>query len=337
MKFIVVIISAILIFYGTVFSQESPYQELETVRLQLEDNLFSSISDVEHIPDGFIVLLSRGNQNNLIVALDKTGKIKNVYDKTGNGPGELRHVFNLVECKGLIYASEATSPFVRKFTKELKFLKDYRINKAGRLFPLKNEQFGIWGPNYTDDGAFQLALYDREFNPIRMIYHVKEVPALFHFWGGVVHGPANTYAVFHPVYFQVNFFDENWNFKKKLLDDVPKHVIPYKKYSGSPYTVDNKAIDWSKSWSVLQSVYFSKGNFILKYLYNNRTFIDVFNEEGQLLLKHYQEERGNNLSFMDRDENLWKLKVVKFDDDDPEYYLVKVKLKIMGKGNENKQ
>ena len=315
----------LMLVFSNLFPADSPFQELDTIKIQFGENLFTKIGGVEAFPGGFIFLLSRGRQNNLIVIVDKSGKIKHVYDKAGNGPGELRDAFNVTSANGYIYACESESSYVHQYTSELKFVKDFRIKRAGKLFVLKDNQFGVWGPNYTDDGAFQLALYDENFNFKRYEYHVKEIPNLFHFWGGIVNGPENTYAVFYPNSYQIKLFDTDWKLKKSVVKQVPPHIIPYKKYTRNPSHVDNSTVEWSKSWSVLWSLFYSKGKYFVSYLYQSKVFVDVLDEEGRIILKNFQDPKGYHLSFIDHDGELWKLRTENIDEDFPEYCLVKVR------------
>ena len=232
----------------------------------------------------------------------------------------------LVTEKG-IYACEGQTPVVHLFNHDLKFVNDYRIKRAGRLFSLGDGLFGVWGPNYLDEGVYNLAVYDREFKFKKYVLPVKEVPALFQSWGGIVAVGDGEFAVARPPFYQVSLFDKDLKKKKELISKVPSYIRPYHKYKKSLNIVNEEIVKWSKSWSVVHSVFFVDGYYLLKIYDKDRFILDIYDSNGKLIREGVEEELKCQSIFVDGEGFLWKLKTVE-KEEFPDYFLKKVKLQL---------
>ncbi len=328
MKQIILIILISVFALNLMAADKEIFVEVDTVKVNLDDILHSGISDVEQLPDGFLFLLYRGRKNNLLVKVDKKGNVVKVYDKPGNGPGELRHIFNIVVYRNSIYAIEGESPYMHEYTHDLKFKKDYRINAWGRLYIL-GKYAGIWRPNTFDEKSeeiYTLALHDpNDFTFKRHVFRVKEVPAFFTFWGDVCMIDENNIAGVYSTEYQIRIFDGDMNFKKNLLEDTPNHIKKYSPYKGSKNVVGQNAYEWTKTWSVISKLYYVDKMFLLSYTLNKEFFLDIIDMNGKILYPNYKEKKKFGIVFIEDQKYVWRLKVEEGDESD-KYSLVKQKL-----------
>lgn len=314
------------------------FVEQERVKINIDKILYSGITDIEQIPDGFVLLLARSRKSNLIVKIDRKGNLVSMHDKVGNGPGELRNVYNIAITDSAVYAIELQSPFIHEFSHDLQFRDDYRIKRGGQLIILGNMFAGVWAPYYSGDKNMELvetlALYDlKSFKFIRTAFSVKEVPALFHLLGGICRIDNDSFAGVYPSEYQVKIFDRNIQFKKNLIETVPGHIKKYHPYKKSPHVVDQDIIDWANSWAVIQTLFYIDGKFIIKYLYNRDSFLDIIDGKGKILYAGYKEKKKFHIVFVEDQKYVWRLKVEEFENID-RYTLVKQKLVLEVNENE---
>ncbi len=307
------------------------FKELERIELKLEKVHFATLSTVVPVPDGFILLVKEsafGNQYALI-KISKSGAFVSVYNKRGNGPGELRTITNMVATKNSILVGELSAPYVHEFSHDLIFKEDHRIKSGGKLFQL-GQYLGIWTVNYKKVGnnnkTYILALYDRKtFEFKRFAYEIGEIPAFVQYWGGICQIDDNYFAGIYPTHYQIKVFNKELQFEKNLIKMVPKHIKKYHPWKKSPSHMDNSALKWMHSWSKPHSIFFIEGKFILKHLVDNQQFLDVISKDGEIL--RAVKEGKNRSCLFSEGPSLWKLH---WDDDNDEkikfYTLVKYKL-----------
>ena len=305
------------------------FVDIEQVELKLDNLVFSSIDLIRKLPDGFIIVISESLSNNkyTIVKTDKNGNIVCIYDKRGNGPGELRHIGKIVVLEDSILVSEVTSPFIHKYSLNLEFLEDYRIKKGGFIFDVDN-YIGLWAPHYEGDKIYTLALYDKkslEFK--RYAFEVDEVPAYTHFWGGICKADNGLFAGLYSKDYKIFIFDNELNFKKCLIDKTPPHIKKYTPAKLDPHTIDENSVKWIHTWSKMKDIFFVDGNFILKYVYNNKRYLDIISHEGSLLQGNIQEPKDCSNIFTDG-KFIWKMKWKDIDDEVTKYFIVKTRLNL---------
>lgn len=332
MKKFLIFFICFFISIGFIYSVENIFIELEKIKLNIDEILFSRLWQIEQLPDGFVILLSRYGNSNMIVKLGKNGDVVSIYDKAGNGPGELRNIYNIAVNENSIYACEQSSPYVHEFTHNLKFKKDYRVKKGGKLFILGDKYAGIWGPNYIGEKKVEsiktLSLYSlRDFSHIKFAFPVAEVPALYHYWGDICRINKTTFAGIYPTEYQIKIFDENMELRKQLIKNVPKHIKKYHPYKGNSRLVDQNIADWGSSWSVLKDIFYSEDRFIIKYLYKKNNFFDIIDRSGKIIYSGYKEDKDLHLIFVEKQKYFWHL-LTKMTGDEIKYFLVKHKLKI---------
>lgn len=329
MKKLIFILFGLLIL-SYLHAENDIFVDVERVNLKLDELLFSGIGGaIEQLPDGFVITLDRGQQSDLIVKVDMKGNITTVYDKPGNGPGEIRDLHNIGVTATAILASEKQSPFIHEFTHDLKFKNDYRIKGAGRIHILGTKYFGIWRPSNFDEKAENLdtlALYDqKDFKFLRYVFHIKEVPAFFSYWGTICKIDDDTFAGVYPSEYQIRIFDNNMQFKKNLIKETPHYIKKYFPYNRNLNTVDKNTQSWVNSWSIITDVYYVEGKFILLYMFNGENFIDILDSNGNNLYSQYKEKKRFHLIFTEDQKYIWRLKVEEGDETD-KYTLVKQKL-----------
>jgi hypothetical protein len=318
-----------LLILSNLYAKNDIFVDVERVNLKLDELLYSGLGDIAPLPDGFIIVFRRGRDCNLIVKLDKQGNIITVYDKTGNGPGEIRGLHNIGVTGTAIFASEMQSPFIHEFSHDLKFKNDYRIKGAGKLYVLGTKYIGIWCPSNFDEKAENLdtlALYDaKSFKFKKYVFRVKEVPAFFSYWGSVCRINDDTFAGVYPSEYQIRIFDGNLEFRKSLLNEIPVYIKKYVPFNRSQSVVDQNAVNWTNTWSVMHSIYYLDGMFILSYTYNKEFFLDIIDSNGKVVYPNYKEKKRFGIAFIEDNKFLWRLKVEEGDEAD-KYTLVKQKL-----------
>ena len=328
MKRLILMILISVLALSLIATDKEIFVEVDAVKVNLDDVLHSTVSDVEQLPDGFLFSLKRGRNNNLLVKVDKNGNVTKIYDKPGNGPGELRHIFNIVAYRNSIYAIEGKSPFIHEYTNDLKFKKDYRINAWGRLYML-GKYAGIWRPSTYDDKSeeiYTLALHDpKDFTFKRNVFRVKEVPAFFTYWGDVCVIDENTIAGVYSTEYQIRIFDGDLKFQKNLIEKTPDHIKKYVPYKGNIHVVGKEAQEWTLTWSVMSRLHYVDKMFILFYKMNTDFFLDIIDKNGKILYTQYKEKKGFHIVFSEDQKYIWRLKVEEGDESN-KYTLVKQKL-----------
>jgi hypothetical protein len=266
-----------------------------------------------------------------LLKFSKKGKLIGKYDRRGNGPGELRSVGNIIQLENSILISESSAPFVHEFSHDLKFVKDHRIKKGGKILDL-GKYFGIWTLNYkkenNKDKAFILALYDREtFEFKKFAFEIPEVPAYVYTWGGICRVDENTFAGVHVTQYKIYLFDTDLQLKKSIFGDLPGYMKKYHPWKKSHSHADNTSVEWMHSWSKINSIFYYDGKFIVKHLLEKKRFLDIISLDGKPLLTNYQESKNSSIDST-ADPYFWKLE---WNDDKTQYYLVKTKLDIKSK------
>jgi hypothetical protein len=323
------LISATVI-YASAKSPENIFKEVDRVKLDFGDVVFANTSKIVPLQDGFIVLIDETayTKTHTLLKFSKKGTLLNKYDRRGNGPGELRSVGNIIPLENSILVSESSAPFVHEFSHDLKFVKDHRIKKGGKILDL-GKYFGIWALNYkrenNKDKVFILALYDRNtFEFKKFAFEIPEVPAYVFTWGGICRVDENTFAGAYVTQHKIYLFDSDLKLKKSILGDLPGYMKKYHPWKKSHSHADNTSVEWLKSWSKIDSLYYIDGKFIVKHLLENKCFLDIISLDGKPLLKNYQESKNSSLLFTE-DPYVWLLE---WNDDRTTYYLVKVKIEL---------
>jgi hypothetical protein len=311
----------------------SIFKEVERVDLKLDKIIFAHINDYVVVPDGFIILIqetARGEYFSL-VKLSKKGDVLRVYEKRGNGPGELRYIENLEAFGKSIFVGEMTAPYFHEFNHNLDFIADHRAKRGGKVMHVGN-YIGIWAdyiPRVNNvDKFYMLGLYDNKtYEFKKYAFEIPEIPALVQSWGGVRKIDENTYAGIYPTQYQIRLYDKELNFKKNLLKDVPGYIVKYSPWKQNPNDVTLDMQKWFKSWSKIESLFYADGKFLLRYMIGEEFFIDIFDKDGKKLVSQYKEPKNKHVNFAEGGF-LWLLESYDEDEDSPKNTLIKAKLDI---------
>lgn len=314
--------------YAANKSQKTIFKEVDRVELDFGNVVFASISKIVPLPDGFVVLVNESaySVRHTLVKLSKKGKLLNKYDRRGNGPGEIRSIGNIVQLENSILVSESSAPFVHEYSHDLKFVKDHRIKKGGKVL-LPGKYIGIWTLNFKKENdkekAFTLALYDRNtFEFKKFAFEIPEVPAYVFTWGGICRVDENTFAGVYVTQYKIYLFNSEMQLQKTMLGKAPSYIKKYRPWKKSHSHADNTSVEWLHSWSKINDLYYIDGKFVVSYMCEKRRFLDIISLEGETLVANYEESKNSSVIFTEG-SFIWQLE---WNDDKTTNYLVKTKL-----------
>jgi hypothetical protein len=306
------------------------FDEVERIELKMGDVVFASVADARPLPDGFILIIDQSAFGDVysIVKLSKKGELIRLYDKRGNGPGEIRRIDNIAVRKNSILVAESTAPFVHEYSHDLQFIKDHRVKKGGKIF-LLGKFVGIWSTNFikenNQDKSYILALYDSEtFEFKRYAFEIPGAPAYVFSWGNVCELDNQTFAGIYSTRYQVHLFDSEFNRTKDLIKNIPKHIKKYYPWKQDPHKLDNTGIQWMHSWSKIYGVYYIKGTFIIKYMHDKKRYLDLVDGSGNIILAGFEEAKNSGIIFT-QDSFVWWLES---NDDKTKFFLVKTEFNL---------
>jgi hypothetical protein len=309
-------------------NDNSVFIQVDRVDLKLDSYQIAILSQVKPIPDGFILLVKQSSFGDkyALIKVSHKGEIVSIFEKRGNGPGELRSIENIAVAENSIFVSERSAPFVHEYSFDLKLIKDHRIKKGGKLF-LLGKYVGIWSLNFNNindnNKTFILALYDRKtFAFIKVAFEISGVPAFVQRWGGICAIDENQFAGAYTIDYQINVFDSDMNLKKKLISKAPQYIKPYIPWKKSPYNLDKTGIDWMHSWSKIHSIFYVDNKYVLKYLLQKKQYTDIIDKNGKILASELEPKKNRSLIFS-QNQFIWQLE---WNEDSTKYALIKLKL-----------
>lgn len=277
----------------------------ERIELKLDDVFFSGIMDIDTVPGGFILLISRTphKPGDLILKVDSKGKLLKQYEKRGYGPGEIKAIRNIVVTEDSIYAIESTTPFVHEYSHDLVFKKDYRVKRGGKLFDA-GKYMGIWNAvAATEKGQskkYALSLYNKEkFSFVRYAFPIKKEPFLVQGWGGICKANGDSFAGVYVNEYYIRQYDPEFLKYSTVNQTIPGHIKKYVKWTGEPNSINNKALSWMESWTKMHSIFWFKNYCILRYLHDGKNFIDVYTSDGVLICGPIKENDDISLRHFD--------------------------------------
>lgn len=307
------------------------FKEVERIELKLDNLVFARIPEIDPLPDGYILLVNESayGKQYALVKVSRQGSYVSMYDKRGNGPGELRSIESIAVQGDSILVSEVSAPFIHEFSNNLEFVKDHRIKMAGTVIPL-GKYIGVWALNYrkvdNKNRSFILTLYDRNtFEFERVAFEVTDVPPFVFTWGGICRVSDTLYAGVYCNQYQIFLFDNEFNSKKTLLKKVPGHIKQYRSTKMDPHTLNQKGVNWIHSWSKVQFVYFVENRFIIGYNHDKESFLDVYSRDGKPLVQHHRMKKNRGLNFATESQYIWALE---WNEDRDRYTIVKLKLDL---------
>lgn len=332
-KYLVITILLFLGFGHYVVASKCLLSILDEKPLHLESLVFGYVVDVDPLPDGYVLLLTRSakGDNDLIVKVDTNGHIRKIYDHRGYGPGEIRGVTNIIVTAKHILAIESQTPFIHQFDHDLNFVNDHRLKTGGKLFEL-GKYIGVWALKVKTTGKkvskHLIALYATEtFQFVKYAFKIDEEPAFVHTWGGLSRSGNNTYTGIYSNEYSLRFFNSELE-QIKRVDNVPAEVKKrYQAYKDSPFVGSNKALEWVKSWSKMHSVYSLGKCHIIRNMHGDELWVDFYSETGKQLTPGYS--MPENTSFIESDGKILlglKWKEDESDEGNLKYSLVRWKL-----------
>jgi len=194
MKTIIIILSILLtMFHFKAFGKTTAdlFVDIEKIELKINDINIAHIVDIGILPDGFVIGINESAYGALclLIKVKNDGSLVTVYNKRGNGPGELRDIENLYVKEDSILVAERISPYLHEFSYKLEFKTDHRLKHPGKVFKA-GRYLGIWSINSTGKKKreqYILALYDKstyEFK--KLVFPIDEIPAYVQRWGGIM-------------------------------------------------------------------------------------------------------------------------------------------------------
>jgi len=268
--------------------------ENASIDIELESYQYS-LKDVAVDNNYYYVSFSknqRGTENTL-VKVDVHGSVEEIFERNGQGPGELRNVRGLAVVGDKIAVSEGISRLVHLYDKDLRFVMDIKTELGGEIFALSGNRFGIWNTHRGGENTtHMLRIYALESRAIDAppTYAVEiptdRIPLFIQAWGGIDQTSDGGFVAIRSSKYQMEKYDINGELEQVLIQEPPSHFTPYEPYSGDPRVVNKEAREWMQTFSKLYGV-FCIGDWFGIYYINGRDegFLDLLDQKGRFVAR----------------------------------------------------
>lgn len=306
-------------------------EEVEKIDLQFDDYIFASLVSLKPIKDGFVLLVNESAYGDeyTMIKLSKRGKLLNLYNKRGNGPGEFSRASGVAVLEKSILVFERVAPYIHEFSFDLDFVRDHRIKQGGIGF-LLGRYIALQGLYFSKEGKKQianiLALYDRETLEFKKhAVEIGEIPAFVYAWGGFCEVDDNIIAGVYSNIYEIQLFDREMNKTGALEKEISgnfKRFYPWKK---NPNKLRESGVKWMHSWTKMHSVFYLDEKYIVTYLQNKKYYYDVISKDGKTLAMGIEGKQNGKYLFTSA-AHIWRLDTTEVEDE-KEYALIKMKFK----------
>ena len=178
------------------------------------------IAEVLRLDDqGYLV--SSDALGGVVIVYDSEGRYQRELTREGDGPGELRAFPKFAMGDGGILLQEWRSPTLHLFSRDLDFIKTFRVGAGGSM--AVDPTTGGWLVNYvfgSDGPGAGVALIDEGGNVVRSMQPDAESPSLTFFTGDVIRGAEGRIWI-ASVVGMVDVFDEDLQLLGSLELELP--------------------------------------------------------------------------------------------------------------------
>lgn len=309
---------------------EKIFHTIERIRIATDD-YYPYINDLTTVPDGYVLLCeqSAATSKPILVKLNLKGISIATYGSHGYGPGELTKVNSLCFSEGEILATEFFTPVIHVFSTSLEFKKDIRIKKGGNILFADKRFIAVWSMHYEKEFAYMVTLYDRnDYSFKRYAFPIsrESIPAFVHFYGSFIPIDGNRYAGIYSNSYKIKIFSDDFNFETGLLKNAPAHVKKYRPWKRNRSIVDTmSANDWIASWTVLHSLFYVDGVFLINYREGGNFYIDFASRKGKII---HTGQKVRWYHLYSDGKFLWRIERENEDEEEPDLFLVKEKLSL---------
>ena len=178
------------------------------------------IAEVLRLDDqGYLV--SSDALGGVVIVYDSEGRYQRELTREGDGPGELRAFPKFAMGDGGILLQEWQSPTLHLFSKDLDFIKTFRVGAGGSM--AVDPATGGWLVNYvfgSDGPGAGVALIDEGGEIVRSMQPAAESPSLTFVTGDVIRGMEDRIWI-ASVVGMVDVFDEDLGLLGSLELELP--------------------------------------------------------------------------------------------------------------------